>query len=71
MASIKRRGGSFLIRCYDGYDQNGKQIERTMTWKIPAGMTDIKAEKEARHQAISATCLTRTFAFERFCKTIY
>lgn len=51
MASIKRRGGSFLIRCYDGYDQNGKQIERTMTWKIPAGMSDKRAEKEALHQA--------------------
>lgn len=51
MASIKRRGGSFLIRCYDGYNQNGKQIERTMTWKIPAGMSDKKAEKEAQHQA--------------------
>lgn len=51
MATIKRRGNSYLIRCYDGYDQNGKQIERTMTWKIPAGMSDKKAEKEAQHEA--------------------
>lgn len=51
MASIKRRGNSYLFRCYDGYDQNGKQIERTMTWKIPAGMSDKKAEKEAQHEA--------------------
>lgn len=51
MATIKRRGNSFLFRCYDGYDQNGKQIERTMTWKIPEGMSDKKAEKEALHQA--------------------
>lgn len=51
MATIKKRGSSYLIRCYDGYDQNGRQIERTMTWKIPAGMSEKKAEREARHQA--------------------
>lgn len=51
MATIKKRGNSYLIRCYDGYDQTGRQIERTMTWKVPAGMTEKKAEKEARHQA--------------------
>ncbi len=51
MATVKKRGNSYLIRCYDGYDQNNKQIERTMTWKIPAGMSDKKAEKEAQHQA--------------------
>ncbi len=51
MATIKKRGNSYLIRCYDGYDQTGRQIERTMTWKIPAGMSDKKAEREARHQA--------------------
>lgn len=51
MATIKKRGNSYLIRCYDGYDQTGRQIERTMTWKIPQGMSDKKAEREARHQA--------------------
>lgn len=40
-----------MIRCYDGYDQTGRQIERAMTWKIPAGMSEKKAEREARHQA--------------------
>ena len=51
MATIKKRGNSYLIRCYDGYDQTGRQIERTMTWKIPTGMSEKKAEREARHQA--------------------
>jgi len=51
MATIKKRGNSYLIRCYDGYDQNGKQIERTMTWKIPAGMSEMKAENDAQHEA--------------------
>ena len=52
MATMKRRGNSYLIRCYDGYDHKGKQVERTMTWKIPEGMSDAKAEKEALRQAI-------------------
>lgn len=51
MATIKRRGNSYLIRCYDGYDQNGRQVEQTLTWPIPTGMTKKRAEKEARHQA--------------------
>lgn len=51
MATIKRRGNSYLFRCYDGYTQDGRQKERTMTWKIPEGMSEKKAEKEALHQA--------------------
>lgn len=51
MATIKKRGNSYLIRCYDGYSTAGKQIERTMTWKIPDGMSEKKAEKEAMIQA--------------------
>lgn len=51
MATIKKRGNSYLFRCYDGYDCQGKQIERTKTWKIPDGMSPKKAEKEAIHQA--------------------
>lgn len=51
MATIKRRGNSYLIRCYDGYSTDGKQIEKTMTWKIPNGMSEKKAEREALIQA--------------------
>ena len=51
MATIKKRGNSYLFRCYDGYTQDGRQKERTMTWKIPEGMSEKKAEKEALHQA--------------------
>lgn len=50
MATIKKRGNSYLIRCYDGYDQTGRQIERTMTWKIPQGMSDKKAERREENQ---------------------
>ena len=51
MATIKKRGNSYLFRCYVGYSAAGRQIEKTMTWNIPEGMTERKAEKEARHQA--------------------
>ena len=51
MATVKKRGKSYLIRCYDGYDVHGKQVERTMTWHPPEGMSEKRAEKEAHHQA--------------------
>lgn len=51
MASITRRGGSYSIRCSAGYDITGKQIIRSMTWHVPDGMGEKKAEREARHQA--------------------
>ena len=50
MATIKKRGKSYLFRCYDGYDTQGRQIERTMTWTPPQGMSEKKAEKEAAVQ---------------------
>ena len=51
MATVKKRGKSYLFRCYAGYGTNGKQIERTMTWTPPEGMSEKKAEKEAAVQA--------------------
>ena len=51
MATISRRGNSYRIRCSVGYDQKGKQIVKNMTWKIPPGMSDAKAEKEALREA--------------------
>ena len=64
MATIKKRKGkkgtSYLIRCYCGYDINGQQIEHTSTWKPPANMTERQADKEANRQA---------FLFEERCRT--
>lgn len=51
MASIQKRNNSYLIRVSDGYDIKGKQHFKSMTWRIPPGMSEKKAEKEARHQA--------------------
>lgn len=51
MAYVTKRGDSYLCRISVGYDSTGKQIEKTMTWKPPAGMSEKKALKEAQHQA--------------------
>lgn len=56
MATIKKRTSktgavTYHIRCYDGY-QNGRQVERTMTWSPSPEMTPKAVEKELQRQAI-------------------
>ena len=51
MASITKRGEAYRIRVSDGYDSQGKQIMRTMTWRPAPGMTAKQAEKELQRQA--------------------
>lgn len=51
MATVKKRGQSYQFRVYCGYDSNGKQIEKTKTWKPPEGWTERRAEKEAQRLA--------------------
>ena len=52
MATIKKRGNAYTIRVSSGFDVNGKRIQKNMTWEIPYGMSEAKAEKEAMRQAI-------------------
>lgn len=51
MATIDKRGQSYRIRVYAGYDTNGRKIEKTMTWKPPAGWSESRSKKEAQRQA--------------------
>lgn len=51
MASIKKRGNSYLFTVSLGYDLNGKQICKTMTWKPDKPMTAKQLEKEVNRQA--------------------
>jgi hypothetical protein len=51
MANIQKRGDTYTFRVSAGYDANGKQVIKTMTWKPPAGMNKRRADKEARHEA--------------------
>ena len=46
MATIQKRGGSYLIRVSCGYDVKGKQIIRSKTWKPERKMTPNQLEKE-------------------------
>ena len=52
MASITKRGDSYLIRVSLGYDINGKKEYRSMTWKPSEGMTKKQIEKELHRQAV-------------------
>ncbi len=57
MATVKKhvsKNGkvTYYIRTYDGYDSKGKQVERTMTWKPPEGMTPKQIEKELQKQIV-------------------
>ena len=48
MASIRKRGETFTITAYMGYDEQGKQRKKTTTYRPPDGVTAGKAEKLAR-----------------------
>ena len=52
MASITKRGGSFLIKVSCGYNCKGKQMVRSMTWKPEPGMSAKQIEKEVNRQAV-------------------
>lgn len=52
MATIKKRGNSYLIRVSCGYDINGNHKEQFMTWKPDEGMTKKQIEKELNRQAV-------------------
>lgn len=51
MASIRKRGNSFTITAYMGYDEQGRQRKKTTTFTPPDGVTPGKAEKLAKSYA--------------------
>ncbi len=61
MASIKKRNDSFQITVSHGYDENGRQIRHTTTYRPPVGISESKAEKLAYSYACE---------FENKCKGI-
>jgi len=60
MANITKRGESYRIRVSCGYDINGTQLTKSMTWKPEPGMTERQIEKELNRQAVK---------FEELCET--
>lgn len=64
MANIQKRTSkngqvSYRIKVSKGYDYDGKQIIKSMTWTPEKGMTERQAEKEVQRQAV---------LFEEKCK---
>jgi len=59
MATITKRGDTYRIRTSCGYDVNGKQVIKSMTYKPQPGMSDRAIEKEVNRQAV---------LFEEQCK---
>ena len=52
MATIEKRGDSYRIVVSGGYTAKGKQVRERMTWTPPAGMSEEKALKEVKRQAV-------------------
>ena len=52
LAAIQKRKDSYLISVSCGYDQNGRQIRRTMTYKPEPDMTEKQIQKEVQRQAV-------------------
>ncbi len=52
MSTIRKRNNSYEIAVSCGYDINGKQIRRTMTYKPDPNMTAKQIEKEVQRQAV-------------------
>lgn len=59
MASIQKRNNSYKITVSLGYNADGKQIRRTMTYKPAYGMTKKQIQNEVKRQA---------YLFEEKCK---
>ena len=51
MASIRKRGDTFTITAYMGYDEQGRQRKKTTTFRPPDNVTPGKAEKLAKQYA--------------------
>ena len=74
MPTITKRGDTYRIRAYCGYDAHGKQVTRSTTWKPAPGMTPKQIEKELQRQAVlfqekcSGQGWGGSIKFETFCK---
>lgn len=50
MATVEKRGNSYRITVSAGYDIEGRQVRRTMTWRPEPGMTERQVQKELERQ---------------------
>ena len=52
MAYIEKRGDTYRIKVFIGYDAHGKQLSKSKTWKPDAGMTKRQIERELERQKV-------------------
>lgn len=52
MASITKRNNTYKITVSCGYDMNGKQLRKSLTWKPDPNMTPKQIEKELERQKV-------------------
>ena len=52
MATIEKRGKSYRITAYAGYNADGSQCRRRMTWTPQPGMTERQIQRELKKQAV-------------------
>lgn len=52
MASIRKRGNTYQIRVFCGYDTSGNQVVQNKTWTPKRGMNSKQIEKELNKQAM-------------------
>lgn len=53
MACVEKRGvNNYRITVYDGYNSQGRQVKKHITWKADAGMTDYQIKKELEKQKV-------------------
>lgn len=76
LAGIRKRGKSYQIRISRGYDNNGKQIIRSMTWRPNPDLTEKQVQKELNRQAVMFEekvlgNTSRRIKFEAFSKQWY
>ncbi len=75
MPAIQKRNDTYRITVSAGYDGNGKQIRRTMTWKPAPGMTERQIGKELDRQAVlfeekvrTGQCMGANIKFQDFAE---
>lgn len=78
MPTVRKRGNSYLLKAYEGYTADGKQIVHTKTWNPPAGMSPAKARKEAMKAAVlfeqqmhNELVLSSSIKFEEFAQRFF
>lgn len=52
MATVSKRGNAYRIKVSCGYNTQGKQVNKTMTWHPDPKMTPKQIEKELNRQVI-------------------